>query len=120
MDNIQENLGLRVRSLRIAAGITQEQLAEKAGLSLKHLGELERGRSNPTLSSLHALATGLGVSMAALFDFEGIDVPPDIAKKSLCDAVENASDKERQTMLRILLALKGDLNFWPLTDSESY
>lgn len=106
MGDIQENLGVRVRSLRMAAGITQEQLAEKAGLSMKHLGELERGRSNPTLSSLQALANGLGVSVATLFDYEDAVISPELAKQSLFDAIENATDKERQIILRILLALK--------------
>jgi transcriptional regulator with XRE-family HTH domain len=107
MGNLQEILGVRVRSLRMAAGVTQEKLAEKAGISLKHLGELERGRSNPTLSSLEALAAALGVSLAEFFNFEDALVSPTVAKQALHDAIDNATDEELQTLQRMLIALKG-------------
>lgn len=107
MGNLQEILGVRVRSLRLAAGITQEVLAEKASISLKHLGELERGRSNPTLSSLEALATALGVSLLEFFNFEDALISPNAAKQALHDAIDHASDEELQTLHRMLIALKG-------------
>lgn len=46
--------------------MTQEQLAERAGLSFKFLGELERGRGNPTLTTLGALSDALGVPLVDL------------------------------------------------------
>ena len=49
-------LGKDFQRLRRKAGLTQAQLAEKAELSHKHLGELERGRGNPSLSSMESLA----------------------------------------------------------------
>jgi transcriptional regulator with XRE-family HTH domain len=107
MGNLQEILGVRVRSLRLAAGITQEVLAEKASISLKHLGELERGRSNPTLSSLEALAAALGVSLLEFFNFEDALVATNDAKQALHDAIDNATDEELQTLQRMLIALKG-------------
>ena len=107
MGNLQEILGVRVRSLRLVAGVTQERLAEKAGISLKHLGELERGRSNPTLSSLEALATALGVSLFEFFDFEDAFVAPNVAKQALHDAIDNANGEEIQLLHRMLTALKG-------------
>jgi len=42
MDDPYAALGKRIQHLRQKSGVTQEQLAEKADLSLKHLGELER------------------------------------------------------------------------------
>jgi len=67
-DNEMKTLGLRIRKLREAQGWTQNVLSAKAGVSLKHLGELERGRGNPSLESLRNLAGALGLAMSELFD----------------------------------------------------
>ena len=46
----------RVRELRLAAGMTQEDLAERCGLFRTYLSRIETGRANPTLTMIHALA----------------------------------------------------------------
>ncbi len=46
--NIQMTLGQQVRALRRQRRLTQEQLAELAGVSLQHIGEIERGQGNPS------------------------------------------------------------------------
>ena len=61
-----------LRSLRAAAGLSQAQLAERAGLSVVYVTALEglRGQ-NPTLAALAALAHGLGCSPSALLGAAG-------------------------------------------------
>src|SRR5262249_1227351 len=59
-------VGARIRTLRTALGLSQEALGERARLSYKFVGEVERGRGNPTLDTLNALATALGVTLARL------------------------------------------------------
>lgn len=50
-----------VRALRSAAGLTQDQLAAKAGLSQSLISSLEMGRvPSPTLDTLERLATAFG------------------------------------------------------------
>jgi transcriptional regulator with XRE-family HTH domain len=66
---INRLLGVRIRRLREARGQTQYELAEHAEVSPKHLGELERGRGNPSLRSLLDISAVLGVSLCELFDF---------------------------------------------------
>ena len=68
--DLPARLGARVKQLRQGRRMTQEQLAERAGLSYKFVGEVERGRANPTLTTLAALADALGVT---LIDVLGID-----------------------------------------------
>jgi transcriptional regulator with XRE-family HTH domain len=43
MDNVRKELGARIRELRKTAGLTQEELGEKADQNYKFIGELERG-----------------------------------------------------------------------------
>jgi transcriptional regulator with XRE-family HTH domain len=59
--------GSRVRELRQARGISQEQLAELAGLHRTYVSSLERGQRNVSLENIHALARALGVAARELF-----------------------------------------------------
>lgn len=58
--------GTRLRSLREAAGLTQEQLADQAGLHWTYIGQIERGERNLTYKNILKLARGLGVAAASL------------------------------------------------------
>ena len=57
-----------MRALREERELSQESLAELAHLDDKHLGVIERGGTNLTVSSLLALSRALDVPMAALFE----------------------------------------------------
>ncbi|MBX9616868.1 MAG: helix-turn-helix domain-containing protein [Caulobacteraceae bacterium] len=59
-------VGRNVRQLRQAKGLTQEQLAFEAGLDLTYVGGIERGKRNPSLLVMVALAKALGADVAAL------------------------------------------------------
>ena len=57
---LEEPFGDALRRLREAAGLTQEQLAERAGLSFNAISSLERGeRQRPYPNTLQALAAAL-------------------------------------------------------------
>lgn len=60
-------VGENVRSLRKARGWSQEELGEKADLSYKFIGEIERGAVNPSLDSLAGIAAALGIEISKLF-----------------------------------------------------
>ena len=59
--------GARVRELRLARGLSQEQLAERAGLHRTYVSSLERGRRNVGLDNILDLAAALEVPAARLF-----------------------------------------------------
>lgn len=63
-------LGLRIRSLRLAAGWSQEELGDRSGLDRTYISGVERGVRNPTVSVLEAIALGLRVRIADLFASE--------------------------------------------------
>lgn len=62
--------GDRLRDLRLAMGLTQEGLAERARLSLATVKKIERGGS-ARIETYHALASALGVRTSSLFDAGG-------------------------------------------------
>jgi transcriptional regulator with XRE-family HTH domain len=59
-------LGEAVRRLRLEAGLSQEQLAERAGTDLTQIGGIERGVRNPSYTTLVRLADALETSVGEL------------------------------------------------------
>jgi transcriptional regulator with XRE-family HTH domain len=55
----------RLRELREGAGLTQKQLADKAGLDSRNISRLENGERSPTWDTVRALAATLGVDCRA-------------------------------------------------------
>ena len=62
-----QKLGRRVRQLRIDAGLSQEALAELAGLHRTYIGGVERGERNIGFLNLVQLARALSVSPTEFF-----------------------------------------------------
>jgi repressor LexA len=61
-------LGERIRKLREEKGITQAELARRAGLSPQYMCDIELDRANPGLKVLERLASALEVSLGAMLD----------------------------------------------------
>ena len=67
MDPIEKRFGDRVRELRLAIGLSQEQLAFRAGIHRTYFGGVERGERNPSLKNIAAIADALNVGLSDLF-----------------------------------------------------
>ncbi len=52
MKHLQISMGKKVRELRMEAGLSQETFADKAGIHRSHLGEIERGEVDMSISML--------------------------------------------------------------------
>jgi transcriptional regulator with XRE-family HTH domain len=62
-------IGERIRSLRTARGLSQEEVARRTGIGLKSYGDLERGRTrDPHYSTLRGVARALGVRVEELLE----------------------------------------------------
>jgi transcriptional regulator with XRE-family HTH domain len=66
--DINERIAARVRDLRAALGLSLESLAARCDVSRSMLSLIERGESSPTAVVLEKIATGLGVTLASLFE----------------------------------------------------
>lgn len=62
------DFGKSVSTRRKALGLTQEGIAEKAGLHRTYIGMIERAEKNITLENIEKIASALGVSIARLFN----------------------------------------------------
>jgi len=68
MSNINEKLGKRVREIRKAKKMSQEELAYQAEIDYSYLNEIEAGKRNPSVKSIAAIAKALRVSIKDLFE----------------------------------------------------
>jgi transcriptional regulator with XRE-family HTH domain len=64
--SLAELVQARVRILRTARGLTQEELCERAGVSVDAVTRIESGRRTPNLATVERLAAGLGVPPSEL------------------------------------------------------
>jgi len=59
---------MRIKTLREARALSQEELAKRAGISRGYLARLETARQDPTLTTLETLAKALGVKVGRLLE----------------------------------------------------
>ncbi|MCT9078336.1 helix-turn-helix domain-containing protein [Streptomyces fulvoviolaceus] len=62
------SLGASIRRARLARGLTLRGLAREIGVSASLVSQIETGKSQPSVSTLYAITTVLGISVEALFD----------------------------------------------------
>ena len=65
---LNQVVGGRLRELRTAAGLTLKQTANRTGLSVSLISQIELGKSAASMSTLHKLATALQVKMTYFFE----------------------------------------------------
>ncbi len=69
MNDIRIKFGKHLRRIREDKKLTQEELADRAGMHFTYIGQIERGLRNPSLINLHKLAKALKVSAGQLLPF---------------------------------------------------
>jgi len=73
VESASRQLAKRIRLLRAKQGLTQEELAAKCGISIKHLQKLESGKEDhePRIGTLEKLSQGFGIPIWKLVKFDG-------------------------------------------------
>jgi transcriptional regulator with XRE-family HTH domain len=65
--DIRESFGFAVKLRREELGLTQEEMADRAGIHRTYLSDVERGTRNLSLVNIERLATALELPISALF-----------------------------------------------------
>lgn len=74
-DRFIEDFGQRVRELRLARGLTQEKLADRAGMHFTAIGHIERASRSSTLETILKLAKALQVQPRELIPDAKLPAP---------------------------------------------
>ena len=74
--NVCQRFGDRIKELRLARGVTQDELSERVGVFRTYMSRIETGVANPTLTLLQALADALEVTLPELVEFPAAQSAP--------------------------------------------
>ena len=66
----QVKLGNKIKDIRLKKGITREELSMLAMVNYTALMNIENGKSNPKLETLHRISIFLGVKLKELFNYD--------------------------------------------------
>ena len=94
-------LGKRVRTLRKAKKMTQEQLATVADSGAKYISELERGEANVTITLVTKIAEGLGVTASELFENDD-EADCQELREEISRMVSEADDGKIKLLYRVM------------------
>lgn len=100
--SIYKELGKSIREIRIGLNLTQEKLAELAGLSSNFISQIERGRNKCSLDTIHKLSIALNTPLPELFSF--ISTPTktkDIYQKRIEMLLNKLQKKDKKLLLDI-------------------
>ncbi|TBN46715.1 helix-turn-helix domain-containing protein [Pseudomonas sp. BGI-2] len=65
--SLRHRFGHRIRELRLATGMNQEEFADRCGFARTYMSRIETGGANPSLDAIQTLADGLKIDLASLF-----------------------------------------------------
>lgn len=101
-------VGLRVKEIRKAQSLSQEELGEKAGFHFSYIGSVERGEANITLKNLARICTALGVSIAELLRYqETVDKYINQNKETqIAEILEMVINKGNEELIKVKNILK--------------
>ena len=103
-----KTVGQRIRTVRLQKKLTQEKLAEAAGVGITHISHIETGNSIPSLQVTVDIVNALGCSMDELLCMEVAQARP-VRDSWLRELVADCSDAEVKLITDMALALKTSL-----------
>lgn len=99
----RKELGLRVRTARKHAGLSQTALAEKTGLSVQHISNIENGKTDASISAIVAIANALSVSADHLL-CDSLSVPTAALADDISELLRTHSTDDLYVIPKILSA----------------
>lgn len=101
---VDKRIGKRLKQRREALGLTQEQFAEKIGVTSNYISSLERGMSFPRYENLILILNGLETSADAIF-CDVLKYATDYTASSLSQMLNTLPVEDRGQLLRLLEVL---------------
>ena len=101
MSKTTDFLAKELKARRKLAGLSQDELSEKTGVSAAQISEIERGIANPTLSILEKIADYFEISVAELLNENDVLNNHEVLKKIIHGNIEQLSTQQ----LKIIMSL---------------
>lgn len=96
-----KKLGLRIKEVRTARNLTQENLAEKVGCFVSHISNIENSHTKASLNILLGIANALNTSIDYLLADQYVNSPLALDNEIL-RAVKDLDDETKQKILKMI------------------
>lgn len=106
METIDKNIAINLKKIRKGQSLSLDMLSERTGVSKSMLGQIERGESNPTVTTIAKICEGLKVGIEDLVYREKDDVQ--LVKQKQCRVVKQS---EGRYLMRVLFPFDKNRNF---------
>lgn len=110
MTDLRNTVGDRIRAIRKAQGLTQQQLAELSNLDDAYIGSVERGERNFSIDTLEKIVAALQIQPAQLFHSQDHLSESEVAQQSAVDeyavTVSELSVKQINKLRRIVAEVR--------------
>lgn len=102
-------IGQRIRKYRKASNLSQEQLAEKVGISVTHMSHIETGNTKLSLPVLVNIANTLSVQTDAII-YENPQINKTTIKQELSELIDSCSVNELNVIIDVIKSTKISLD----------
>lgn len=109
--DILKQFGERVRELRKAQGLSQEEFAEKADLHYTYIGGVERGERNLSLKSIELIASALKIEIRELF-MPHLPEKAGVESNKIISDINHLLTSKNIGILRLIKQLIKDIDTW--------
>ena len=103
--NIKKNFGKKIKEKRLERNLTQEQLAEKIGISPKSLSQIELGNNFVSAENLELICNALSISPKVLFDFDNMEINEQACIEYITNKIQE-NNKLLNLVYRFLIAVE--------------
>jgi transcriptional regulator with XRE-family HTH domain len=100
----KRQIGLRIKELRQAMGLSQEEVARRADVAASHLSSIELGKENSKIDTLLKLSKALNVELWELLNY-GHELSVKELQRKVNQQVKNAKEEDLRLFSKILNAI---------------
>lgn len=103
--NLKQKFGLRIKELRKALNMTQENISEVLNTEPPNISRLERGVNFPQIDKIEKLAELFDVPVYELFKFEHFSKREDLINK-IIEVLNKSNQKDLELIYKIIMNLR--------------
>ena len=96
------NIGSRLQKLRANLGISQEQVALRAGITTTYYGQIERNLKNPTVHVMEDICSALNISLEVFFQTKTLEYNHDLMTERILLQLQTCTESEKTAIHNII------------------
>lgn len=100
------NISRRLQEIRTNLGLSQEQVALRAGITTTYYGQIERSIKNPTIAVVEKICAAMNISLEDFFKSENIEYEYDLLTEQIILQLQTCSEEEKSAIYNIILQIK--------------